>query len=150
MYCVYDDEGHIIAYHEKKKVVTTYIDRIFRFHQIMLDYKKIKSEYEDILLKGKEDLYLVRYADTYVQSGYLVYLQIVSDQVNYDHEYAKDVLCRILETAQLSKKDTKVLEKSIDILDKIIYEEAAYTPTIKELQRYKYDYDPYFYNAKMY
>ena len=89
MYCVYDDEDHIIAYHEKKKVVSTYVDRIFQFHQINLDYKKIKSEYEKILLKGKEDLYLVRYADTYVQSGYLVYLQIVSDQVNYDHEYAK-------------------------------------------------------------
>ena len=42
------------------------------------------------------------------------------------------------------------MQKSIEILDKIIYEEEAYTPTIKELQRYKYDYDPYFYNAKMY
>lgn len=148
MFCALDEKENIIAYHERKKVVESYIDNINRCHGIILTIQKYKKEKE--ISKNLPDLYLVRYADTYVQTGYFLYMQLLSDQIDYDHEYARDILLRILEVSSLKKKDKKILEGAVKVLDKIIQEDREYTPSLDDLKSIKLDYDPYFYNAGVY
>lgn len=148
MFCVLDEKENIIAYHEKRKVVDTYVDNIYKCHEIILVTKKYKNK--DEIINQLPDLYLVRYADTYVQTGYFLYMQLLSDQPSYDHVYAKDVLLRILEISNLRKKEKKQIQGTLKILDEFIQEDKTYTPTLKELVSMKLDYDPYFYNAGVY
>lgn len=148
MFCVLDENENIIAYHENKSIVKKYVGNIYRCHSILLTIKKYKKN--DSIYTNLPDLYLVRYADTYVQAGYLLYIQLLSDQVDYDHEYVRDILLRILEITTLSKKEKKHLEKSVEIIDKMLANEKRYTPTIQDLKSIKTDYDPYFYNAGIY
>ena len=78
MFCAYDIEENIIAFHDSKKVVQKYIDTVFSIHKVELKLGKIKKTSEWKIL-DKDDLYLVRFNDTYVQSGYLLYLELAED-----------------------------------------------------------------------
>lgn len=149
MFCVYDDDENIIAFHDSRKVVEKYIESIYNINKIQLKIGKIKksSEYK---LDGKDDLYLVRVNDTYVQSGYLVYMELVSQQLVEDEQYAKDILLRMLEVNRLSKKNAKKIEKAIEVIDELLYEDNHYVPSLPELKRIKMDYDPYIYNCGLY
>lgn len=145
MFCVIDDENNIIAYHEKRKVVEKYIQSVFQSSNLELNFIKLKRK-DLYRLENLSDLYLVRYGDTYLQSGYVLYYSIVSDQIVYDHEYARDVLYRILELQDLSDKKVKTIQKCINILEDMISIESNEVPTLPELKNMKVHYDPYFYN----
>ena len=108
---------------------------------------KKSSKYK---LLGKDDLYLIRYGDTYVQTGYLMYLEMSSEQFIEDDQYALDVLYRLLETSRLNKKQSKKIMDAIEILEDIVTENREYTPTISELNQLKSDYDAYLYNSGLY
>ena len=95
-----------------------------------------------------DTLYLVRYADTYVQSGYLEYLELSSSQCLYDERQCKDVLLRILEVNHLTDKERKSIEKTIKIVDRLLTESREYTPLLSELKVYEANYAPYIYNTK--
>lgn len=142
------DAGKVIAFHEKKSVVEEYIEAIYYHHKFKLDIRKASKEENHNLTKNY-DLYLVRYGETYVQSGYTVYLQIQSEQYVYDEKYARDVLYRLLERRVKGKKFKK-LKAAVKVLEELIYEDESYTPSLKELEHLKLDYDPYMYNMGVY
>ena len=155
MYCVYDSNEHVIAFHDDYNVVETYVRRIQQSHVDdkynlpdlrigKIKKKKVKH------IREFDDLYLVRYSDTYVQSGYLEYLEIVSCQCIYDNQQCKDILLRILECNQISNKERKSIEKTVEIVDRLLKDAKEFTPTISELKMYEADYSPYLYNRGVY
>ena len=148
MFCVYDEKGELIAFHDYVDVVESYVNHIKAHHKdAELHIGKIKRK------KIKErlyDLYLVRYAETYVQQGYLDYLSFYSDQGIYDIKYAKEVLIRLLGGGVYEGKEKKNLEKTILLLDKELEDEENYTPTLSQLKRLKMNYESYQYNMGCY
>lgn len=149
MYISIDSSGKIIAIHDEKEVVEKYNSMIYHFHKIRLDI--IKTKKKNIANTDfYDDLYLVRYGETYVQAGYLTYIQLAYGPHYEDETYAKDILLRMLEINKLSNKDRKTLTKAVKILDKEIFSDSQYTPSLNELKRLKEDYDPYIYNYGIY
>lgn len=146
MYCAYDQKENIIAWHDKKSVVEKYIGSIYELHKIELSLGKIKksSEYKAL---HKDDLYLIRYGNTYIQSGYLMYVELAEDKLVEDDQYALDILYRLLETARLTKKQTKKIVKAIKVMEKVVRKDKEYIPSFEQLKIYKMDYDPYLYNT---
>ena len=145
MYGAFDSDKKLIAFHDDKDVVDTYVISIKHYHDIDLTICKIKKN-AMYKLNGKEDLYLVRYGSTYVQSGYVKYIQLASTQILDDDKYVLDVLYRILELEdELTKKEGKIIYKAIQILERLVSKDKEYTPSYQELQRLKTDYDPYLY-----
>lgn len=147
MYCVYDNNENVIAFHDDKDVVRTYILKLKSTNPTSQDLhigkikkKKIKS------IVDLDNLYLVRYGDTYIQAGYIEYLELVSSQSIYDNKMCKDVLLKILECEPLLNKERKAVEKTVEIIDRFLTEAKEFTPTLNELKTYESDYAPYIYN----
>ena len=147
MYCVYDTGNNMIAFHDELEVVEKYKEYVKRSNPNLPDLyvgkikkKKMKRIY------NYENLYLVRYSDTYVQSGYLVYLEILSDQFIYDERYCKDILLRILECREITDKERKSIERTVKIVDRFLQESKEFTPSLDELKKFEADYSPYIYN----
>ena len=147
MYCVYDDNDRVIAFHDDYDVVETYVHRVKASHIDLPDLhigkikkKKVKK------LQDFDDLYLVRYASTYVQSGYLMFLEMMSIQHIEDEQQCKDTLLKILECNNISDKERKHLERAVKIIDRILEESKQFTPSFQELKGYEMDYSPYLYN----
>lgn len=149
MYCAYDDENNIIAFHDNKRAVETYINNVYHHNDIALRMGKIKKE-KRYILKGKDELYLVRYGETFIQSGYLDYISYSSLQLIEDNILAMDILYRLLETERLSKKENKTIRKAIEIMEEITKEDSEFTPSLSQLKEMKMNYDPYIYNMNMY
>lgn len=146
MYCVFDDDNKLIAFHDKRRAVEVYIDRVYQTSGVNLKLLKLRKG-ERHIIKGKDDLYLVRYADTFIQSGYIDYITYSSLQIMEDNILAADILYRLLETERLSKKENKTIRKAIEIMEEIIKEDREYTPSLSELKLMKMNYDPYIYNS---
>lgn len=144
MFLIYD-EKHLIAMSDEKKIAKKYIDNLeFSHHETSgMYYVKVKDK--DQRVKNNEELILVRYGDTYVQKGFLPYIEMADDQVILDEEYCIDILKRLIEVRSLNKKDMKILTKAIMLLDKYCCADALYTPSIQELRNFKEMYDPYLY-----
>ena len=147
MYCVYDNTGNVIAFHDEYDVVETYLDNLKSSHDNLPDLhigkikkKKIKN------VKDLDNLYLVRYADTYVQSEYLTCIELMSHQSIYDNKQCKDVLLKILECYPISNKERKSIERTVDIIDRLVKEAKEYTPTLNDLKSFEADYAHYLYN----
>ena len=149
MYCAYDDENNIIAFHDSKRAVETYIDRVYQCNRLTLKMCKVRKENRH-LLRGKDDLYLVRYGETFIQSGYLDYISYSSLQMIEDNIMAMDILYRLLETERLSKKENKTIRKAIEIMEEVTKEDGEFTPSLSQLKEMKMNYDPYIYNVNMY
>jgi hypothetical protein len=147
MYCVYDNNDTVIAFHDDFDVVELYVHNIKSSNPESPDLHigKIKKKKAKTIL-DLDDLYLVRFGDTYVQSGYLEYLEIMSSQSIYDNKQCKDVLLRILECNPLTDKERKAVEKTVDIIDRILTESKEYTPTINNLKMCEADFAPYIYS----
>lgn len=150
MFCCVDESENIIAIHDDRKVIESYTESIYQVHKVNLKIAKIKKRVKEKVEDKYSDLYLVRYGDAYVQSGYLIYLQLFSDQEMHDYIFAKEILMKILEISSLSKKENKQIESVIRILDHIITEKKEYTPSLSQLKKLKGYYDPYFYNTGLY
>lgn len=147
MFVVKDDEFNLIAYHEDYEVCERYTMNVSRYHGDLLFITKAKKKEKHLL---NEDLYLVRFGYTYIQYGYLQYVEFASSQLIDDVRYSKDVLCRMLEDGQIKKKkDKKIIEDAIRILEDVYENDASYTPTLKHLKSLKDYYDPYIYNTGM-
>ena len=146
MYCAYDQENNIIAFHDKKYVVEKYIDSIQSLHKINLNLGKIKKSSKYKLVE-KDELYLIRYGNTYIQTGYLIYVELFQTQFMEDDQYALDVLYRIIETTRLNNKENKKIMKAIKVMEKIVHEDREYIPSFDQLKTMKVDYEPYIYNT---
>ena len=147
MFAVLDEKRNIIAFHDEKRVVKKYVESIYAVHKITLSIKKISKRYKHAL---NADLYLVKYGKTFVQVGFITYIQIAYDTFLDDERNAKDTLLRILELDRLDSKEIKTIKKAVKIMDKLVYKDERYTPSFDELSRLKADYDPYIYNYKLY
>lgn len=147
MYAAFDDKEHVIAYHDRRKVVEAYIENVYKYNDIYLRLKKIRKRDMDIL-DGLDDLYLVVYGETYLQSGYVLYMDFVGDQICRDEQYAIDVLYRLLEIRNIKNRDRKKIVSAIEVLEDVLYDDNAYTPTLDELKTMKDQYDPYIYNYR--
>jgi hypothetical protein len=147
MYCVYDNDDNVIAFHDEYDVVETYIHhvRVSNPESPDLHIGKIKKKKIKTII-DLDNLYLVRFGDTYVQSGYVEYLEIISSQSIYDNKCCKDVLLKILECNPLSDKERKHVEKTVAIIDRILTESKEYTPTLNNLKMCEADFAPYVYN----
>ena len=147
MYAVINnDSREIIAYHEDEEVVEFYLDSVEDDKKDDLSIIKIKKKYKEEIVKKYEDLHLVRFRNTYVQSGYLIFIKLSSQDILDDEEYARDILLRIIETQNLNNNEIKKLSKAIEVVDRLINEDKTYTPSYNELKRMRNHYDLYLYN----
>ena len=148
MFCVINEENRVIAFHDDEDVVEAYVERIQKQHNKEFTIASLSKKKANKIV-DLDNLYLVRWGDTYVQCGFTQYLDLVSSQSIYDKRYCKEVLLKILETDDLSEKERKHISKTVEIVDKSLEVDETYTPTIEELQRLKTDYEPYMYNMDL-
>lgn len=154
MYCVLDEYGRkVIAIHYEKETCEKYCELIERFHNIKLPIGKIKKKklkkHPEIKKHPEllDDLFLVRYNDTYVQTGYVDVLEINSGELLHDYKYAKEILIRVLKIEDtIDKSARKAIEKSILLLDELYNDNSEFVPMLSDLQSYKMDNEAYEYN----
>lgn len=146
MYCAVDDNKNLIAMHDNKEIVISYINRVYKIHGTQLELIRVKkrSEYK---LEKFNDLYLTRFNNQYIQVGYMDYAIIMENGIIEDYEFSRDILIRILETRKMSSKNKKNLKKVITFLELLINNDKDYIPSLDELKKVKLDYDPYIYNS---
>lgn len=148
MWAAYDNnKKEIIAFHDEKRVVKCYIFNIEKNYQdislslIKLPNKKCRK------LSNFDDLYLVRYHDTYVQNRYYVYQEILTGNSIYENRLVKEILERSLGNYSFSKKEIKTIIKTIEIIDKILSDDITFTMSYSDLKKSEVDYYPYIYNV---
>jgi len=151
MYCVYDTTDKIIAFHDDIDVVTTYVTNIKKSNSDHPDLKigKIKKKKVKSTIDF-DDLYLVRYGDTYIQSKYIMYGELLSGQCIYDNQHCRDTLLRILECDDITPKERKTIERTVKIIDRILQNDKEYTPTIQLLKTCEMDYAQYMNHRESY
>ena len=150
MYVVGDDKDKVIAFHDEKRVVKRYVENYNSCNDSKLKYYKMKKSIAKKELKYKEDLYLVKYRSTYIQSGYYDYCRVAeTDNLSELYE-TKDVLFKLLEVdfSMLDKKDIKHISGAINVINRLIEEEKKYTPNMRELKTLKDNID--IYNRNVY
>ena len=141
VYIIYNDKNDIVAYTDDKEILDIYLRNIQYFTKKDYTYKKIK--YKNIENKSEyDDLYLVRLGDTYVPKKYLLYAEIASESVN-ELRYAKDILMKNLELRDMSKKDRKLIEKVLLLLEDWYTDDKLYTSSEDELSKLEDHYQPY-------
>lgn len=148
MYCAYDDDKNIIAIHDKKSIVEKYIENVYMSNRKLLTLGKIKK-YSKFKIDKNDELYLVRYADTYIQVGYIDYIAYSSEQLIEDQNLAMDILYRLLEMERLDKKEIKTMKKAIAIMERITKENMEFTPSLSQLKELKMYYEPYIHNTNI-
>lgn len=152
LFVVKNSNNNLIAYHEDLDVVEEYVRNVKISHpEADLVVGKMSEEF----VKRKDpdnELYLVRYSETYVQSGYLIYLEVNSGQYIYDMKYCKDIIIRTIDQwkYELNDKDIKCLKKATKILDEILFDAETFTPSMEDLRSIKDTIDPYIYNRGTY
>ncbi len=113
--CVIDKE--LVAVHESKKVASNYCNMLETMGHPNIGLVRVNTDKLDGQMY--EDLYLVRYGDSYIQSKYFMLAKNDDKQFKYDLQYAKDVLMRILEFST-DKKEIKTISKTLLIINKEI------------------------------
>lgn len=107
--------NNLIAYHEEKEVVNKFIEQQKNDDiQIIKIKKKKKKEILDDM--DCQELYLVQYGEEYVPYEYYDTIKGITDQYSYDLIYCKNILYRLLEDGERSKKDMKAIFKTISII----------------------------------
>lgn len=118
MYIVLRDDK-IIAAHDDLDVVSEYV--IHQPSKDIMRILKIKKQKADALLEEIsefENLYLVRYGDSYLPYDQYLIIKNISQQRDYDMKYCVDILYRILEeNIPQSKKDIAAIHRVIYILE---------------------------------
>lgn len=139
MYVIIDKDHKIVAMSDDKKIVKKYIQNVELSNKgESLTYCKVKTKEIQ-----NDDLLLVRYGHTYIQKGYIQYLDMANNQMAEDEQFAMDILIRMIEMYDIKKKDVNTLKKAIVIIDKYRRAESEYTPNLNQLNSYKDNYDRY-------
>lgn len=139
MFLVINNENKVIAISDDKKIVKKYIQNVKLSNpEESLTYCKMKCKTIE-----NDDLMLVRYGHTYIQKGYIQYLDLANNQIAEDEQFTMDVLIRMIEMYDLKKNEIKALKKAIIIVDKYRRAESEYTPNLKQLNSYKEHFEPY-------
>lgn len=152
LFVVKNSNNTLVAYHEDLDVVNEYINNVKVSHP---DTDLIVGKMSEKYVKKKDpkhDLYLVRYSETYVQTGYVSYLEIESSQYIYDMRYVKEIIIRTIDQWKddLNDKDIKHLKKTAKIFDDILFDAESFTPTLDELKGMQDHLESYMYNRNTY
>ena len=153
IFAVKNSNNSLIAYHEDLDVVEEYVRNVKVSHP---DADLIIGKMSNRFVCKKDpdhELYLVRYSETYVQSGYLVYLEVNSSQHIYDMQFCKEIIIRTIDQwkDELDVKDIKCLKKAAKIFDEILFDAETFTPTLSELRSMRDTIEPYIqYNRGVY
>ena len=152
LFVVKNSNNTLVAYHEDLDVVNEYVSNVKVSHP---DTDLIVGKMSEKYVKKKDpkhDLYLVRYSETYVQTGYVSYLEIESSQYIYDMRYVKEIIIRTIDQWKddLNDKDIKHLKKTAKIFDDILFDAESFTPTLDELKGMRDHLESYMYNRNTY
>lgn len=152
LFVVKNSNNTLVAYHEDLDVVNEYVSNVKVSHP---DTDLIVGKMSEKYVKKKDpkhDLYLVRYSETYVQTGYVSYLEIESSQHIYDMRYVKEIIIRTIDQWKddLNDKDIKHLKKTAKIFDDILFDAESFTPTLDELKGMRDHLESYMYNRNTY
>ena len=112
MYCAIKNK-EIIAWHEKKKVVKSYIKDQLEYDEKL---KLVKINDDDFDMHKYIDEYLYRLGNRYIQDKYFHCLEMTGDIMYNDLELAIDVVSRLY-TKTKDKKDAKSLSRVMMILE---------------------------------
>ena len=149
MFCAYDEKNNIIAFHDSKRVIEKYISSMRQLHGINLSFGKIKKRSE-WKLKGKDDLYLVRYENSYVQAGYSICIDLFGSHIVEEEREVIDILMKILELrTELSKSQAKNIEKCIGTITELLEEDKRYVPQMSELKSMYMTYEEYLHERAL-
>lgn len=143
MFCVIE-HGNIIAIHRKKEVIKEYCDHLQEnYPNKELYIVKLRKNAKFIDKNRFDDLYLCGYMNTYIQSGYVKYLDIVKSPHNNKFEIAYELLMDISQNLDISKKEKRSITNVLRILERIKKKERNFTPSLEELEMLKEQYLPY-------
>ena len=141
MFCLIDKNNAPIAFHKERRVIEYYQEAYYHDNKVMLDLvymkKKNAKKYSSF-----DDLYLVRYGRTFIQSKYLYIRQLDLDPLIEDLQITHDVMIRLIEFTQ-SSKDVKQLSKALNIVDENIDKLQRSITSIDELKERDMFYDEY-------
>lgn len=133
------DKKELIAYHDEKRVVTNYlygVDNI-RYKIKKLHKQKLKT------IPDYENLYLVRFGKTFIQVGYLSYVEEDQTRILNELYFTKDILIKLLETVPYEDKERIHLEQTIILIEEHIdLEETTVDPPeiLKEIKRFQEEF----------
>lgn len=153
IFAVKNSNNDLIAYHEDLDVVEKYVQNVKVSHP---DTDLVIGKISDKFVRRKDpnhELYLERYSETYVQSGYLIYLEVNSSQHIYDMKYCKEIIIRTIDQWKddMDEKDIKYLKKAAKVFDELLFDAESFTPTLSELRSIRDVMEPYIkYNRGVY
>jgi len=139
MWVIMSKGQNLIAYHEKRKVIEKYFDKIRNqcdgdFYVITkLKTKQIKK------IRDYYDYYLLRYGDFYVPAAYYCMIEDDYDNILYEYNYVIDIIQRIIEIEDLTDKERKNLVNTAVIIKTLMQNEKTKEPDMNELKRRKLD-----------
>ena len=119
MYAVIKD-NEIIGFHEDLEVVKKFTTS---FNPNSVEIIKIKKKKEKKLRENPfyDDLYLVRYGDTYLPMNLYLVAKEENSQDEYDLRYCRDIISKILISVKLkNKKDFNSLFRSMNIISNLM------------------------------
>ena len=148
MYYVIENGKEIIAFHREKRVVQKYCELLLQKYddlKLSVNKEKNKKSYKRIEF---DDLYLVRYKETFIQRKYIDTLELYDDGYTDDFITVKDILLRTVQTYDIGKKDLKSIRKVIMLMEDLAKDEGSYTPSLKDLKEMESDMNYYIYNTR--
>ena len=138
-YIIYNENNKVVAYTDDKEILETYLFNINKCTGKQYSFKKVKYK----RIKDNEDyddLYLVRFNDTYIPSKFYKYMELEDSN---EGRRVVDYLMKNLEIRELSEKKRKLVEKMILLVEKWHTEDKEYTPDNEELEKLEDHYQPY-------
>lgn len=151
MYVAINDYNHIVAWHERRKVVERYIANYYACNGTKLSLRHMKRKKDKSRIERfYPGLYLTPYNKTFVQLDYIDSIDCLDDGFIDDELFATEMIYRVLEIRwdELSKKDKRVLVKAINIMHRDCDENLKYTPTIQDLESMKINIDRFRENLR--
>lgn len=106
----------MVAIHDDYDIVESFVmqqNNANDFTIVKIKKKKMKKMEKEVDI---EELYLVRYGSEYVPYGYYATLKTETKQSAEDYQYCIDILFRLLEEGEMTRKESKTILKTISII----------------------------------
>lgn len=119
LYAVLDSNGYPIAYHESRRVIFEFCEKINRDYPdkdcISVKVKHPKRIYNS---QAYVDNYLVKVGRSYVPARLYDEASVFHDEEKYNYEEVVNLISRELEFSDLSSKEIKSLESTLTYFQK--------------------------------
>jgi len=141
MYIIFDELNNIVGCHDELMVTEEYQSSLKYHHGINTRIKYMKDK--KAVKKFGDSIYefeLTAYKESYIPYKYIDYVEYAAHDMR-NIQYCKDVLISLYDDKSLSKRECKNIKKVIFLLDDIMADANSYTPSPKELNNLKMQYD---------